>query len=101
MEIPVKPATVVVNGITVKNVSIIPVLLVKLTLARDAKMILKFSLKSTNRFPTCRNFLLNRICIVAEMIDNSGGLISLQSSTISTLPNRMANSNKYVNRSEC
>lgn len=101
ISLPVRPATVVVNGITVRNVSMIPIFFVKTFVPRVAKIKLKRSLKSTCLLPTCRNFLLKRICMVPNIIDSNGGLISSQSSTINTLPKRMASSSKYVNRSEC
>lgn len=50
--VPVSPAMVVVNGIIVIKVSMIPVLFVKCSVPRDAKITLKFSLKSTSLLPT-------------------------------------------------
>lgn len=71
-----------------------PAFAVKTFVPRVAKITLKCSLKSTNLLPTCKNFLLKRICVVPNIIDNNGGLISLQSSTINTLPKRIASSSK-------
>lgn len=98
---PVKPAFVVVNGIIVTKASIIFGLEVNWVADDEASISLKLSLKSTSLLPICKSFLLNRTWITAGIIDNNGDLISLQSSTISTLPKRIANSSVYVKRSAC